>query len=252
MQAVGHAGGTVGVAAGLTAAVIIDNDSAVAFPDPAASATPSATFGPLQTAPVGTRVFEALRAAIFDGRLQPGDPLRELHLARQLNVSQAPVREALVKLERLGLVIRTPNVGTHVTRLSEQDVRERIELRALLEERAMLAAASRMTPEAFAGLDDRLETLTRTIRHDAYFEQARADLDLHRFIWQQTGNQTLYRTLDDLAVPLFAFASILRGASRQSLRHVVQSHEELVDALRGGRADDIHRAVERHFASAST
>ena len=68
---------------------------------------------------------------------RPGDPLRELHLARELGVSQATVREGLVQLERLGLVVRTPNIGTHVTKLSRQEIEERVELRKLLAHRGL-------------------------------------------------------------------------------------------------------------------
>jgi DNA-binding GntR family transcriptional regulator len=210
----------------------------------------SATFvvlEPLKSGPLSTRVSNTLRAAIFSGQLKPGEPLRELHLARQLRVSQAPIREALVQLERLGLVVRTPNIGTHVTRLSPAEVRERIGLRAILEEHALLEAAPKMTRDAFDTLDTRIAALGDAIARNDYFEEAQADLAFHRFIWEQTGNRTLYQTLDQLAVPLFAFVSILRGATRQTLKDVVQSHEGLVHALRDGTRHTIRAALDQHF-----
>jgi DNA-binding GntR family transcriptional regulator len=202
---------------------------------------------PLKTGSLSTQVFETLRTAIFAGRFQPGDPLRELHLARDLNVSQATIREALVQLERLGLVVRTPNVGTQVTKLSHQDIAERVELRTVLEERAMTEAAARMEPAHFSELGRRLDVLTAAITGNDYFEAAQADLELHRYIWERSGNRTLYRTLDQLAVPLFAFASIVRGATHQRLEDVVQSHESLVSALRQNDAQAIRTALRRHF-----
>ena len=56
----------------------------------------------------------AIRAAVFGGQFGPGVALRELHLARDLRVSQPTIREAPLDLEGEGLVIRTPNVGTAV------------------------------------------------------------------------------------------------------------------------------------------
>lgn len=214
------------------------------------TATPATSTSPLSPVKFGslsTRVFETLRSAIFAGGFKPGDQLRELHLARDLKVSQATVREALVQLEQLGLVVRTANVGTHVTRLSAEEIRERLELRALLEERAMHQAAAHMQPEDFAALTAILDTLTDATARDAYFEEAQADLAFHRYIWQRSGNRTLYRTLDQLAVPLFAFVSILRGANRQSLKAVVQSHEGLVESLRRNDATVIREALRQHF-----
>lgn len=216
----------------------------------AAAAHAGPTLGAMQPVKSGsltTRVFEALLASIFSGELKPGDPLRELHLARDLHVSQATVREALVQLEQLGLVVRTPNIGTHVTRLSADDIRERFELRALLEARALMQAAPRMTDASFAALAAHLDLLADVTARDAYFEEGQADLAFHRFIWMQAGNPTLYRILDQLAVPLFAFVSILRGAHRQSLKDVVQSHEGIVDALRSGDPAEIQAVLQQHF-----
>jgi DNA-binding GntR family transcriptional regulator len=207
---------------------------------------------PVKTASLSTRVFERLRDAIFAGRLKAGDPLRELHLARDLNVSQATVREALVQLEQLGLVVRTPNIGTHVTRLTREEVAERIELRIVLEERAMIQAAPHFGVPEFAELGRLLQRITEAISRDAYFEEAQADLTFHRYIWEQTGNRTLYRTLDQIAVPLFAFVSIVRGTNRQSLKDVVQSHEGLVDALRQPSRKRIREALHQHFESGLT
>lgn len=204
---------------------------------------------PLKTASLSTRVFETLRDAIFAGRLKAGDPLRELHLARELNVSQATIREALVQLEQLGLVVRTPNIGTQVTRMSREEVAERFELRVILEERAMTQAAPRLGEPEFATLTRLVQRITEASARDAYFEEAQADLAFHRYIWEQTGNRTLYRTLDQIAVPLFAFVSILRGANRQSLNDVVQSHEGIVEALRHPSPERIREALHQHFGT---
>lgn len=204
---------------------------------------------PLKSGALSTLVFERLRTAIFNGDLRPGEALRELHVARDLKVSQATVREALVQLEQFGLVVRTPNIGTHVTRLTPQDIRERVALRTLLEEQSLIEAAPRMTTADFAALDERLAMLSDAISRNAYFEQAQADLAFHRFIWLRTGNRTLYRTLDQLAVPLFAFVSMLRGANRQTLKDVVHSHEGIVYALRRRNRRLMRKAIHQHFES---
>jgi DNA-binding GntR family transcriptional regulator len=84
------------------------------------------TLQPVRSATLKSRVVAAIRDAIFSGKFAPGDPLRELHLARDLNVSQPTVREALFELEKFGLVVRTPNVGTVVTNLGSDEIREQI------------------------------------------------------------------------------------------------------------------------------
>src|SRR5215831_18770049 len=89
-------------------------------------------------------VMLQLRQRVFEGRYPPGTALRELTLARDLSVSQATIREALQRLQYTGLVTRTANVGSTVTRLSVKEVRERVELRTLLEVKAALEASTRM------------------------------------------------------------------------------------------------------------
>ena len=202
---------------------------------------------PVKSESLSAQVVTALRTAIFAGRLAPGQPLRELHLARELGVSQATIREALRQLERFGLVVRTPNIGTEVTRLSPEEVLERVELRMLLEERALTQAAARMDGPAFDTLGTHLSALTQATRRNEYFEQAQADLGFHRFIWEQSGNRTLYNMLDQLSVPLFASVSIVRGLQRENLADVIESHEGIVEALRRRDRVSIRKALRQHF-----
>src|SRR3954453_3866906 len=110
-----------------------------------------------------------IREAIFQGRFPPGAPLRELTLARELSVSQATVREALQRLEHAGLVTRKPNIGATVTRLSPKDVRERVELRSLLEVKAAQAAALRMGNTQFEELERRLKALDTAVEANRYY-----------------------------------------------------------------------------------
>src|SRR5258707_3632063 len=86
-------------------------------------------------------VVMQLRQGVFEGRYPPGAALRELTLARELSVSQATVREALQQLQYTGLVTRTPNAGSTVTRLSVKYARERLAFRTRLEWKAATESA---------------------------------------------------------------------------------------------------------------
>ncbi|MGH9837982.1 MAG: GntR family transcriptional regulator, partial [Blastocatellia bacterium] len=96
-----------------------------------------------------SQVIEILKEQIFAGTVKPGDALREMHLAREFSISQATVREALLQLEQLGLAVRMANRGTIVTRLTPQDVRDRLEIRAELDPLACIKASARMTEDDF-------------------------------------------------------------------------------------------------------
>ena len=187
-------------------------------------------------------VVALLTEAIFAGRYPPGTPLREIKIARELSVSQATIRESLQKLEYAGLVVRVPNEGTTVVRLTPQDIRERVELRAELEVFAARKAARRMTGADYAELKQRLQTLTAAVEADEYYEGAQADLAFHRYIWQCSGSRTLVAALEHVTVPLLAFVSLLRHTGFQHLPDVVAAHEPLIEALRSGRDERIETA----------
>src|SRR5271166_4846796 len=94
----------------------------------------SARLKPIRNATVKSQVASILREAIFSGKVGLGEALRELHLARELGVSQASIREGLHELEVAGLVVRTANIGSRVTTLSSDEIRGRLQVRLALEE----------------------------------------------------------------------------------------------------------------------
>jgi DNA-binding GntR family transcriptional regulator len=111
------------------------------------------------------------------GRLQPGDPLRELHLAREFHVSQATIREALLELEQNGLAVRLANRGTTVTRLSPGEVRDRLEIRAQLEPLACIRAGTRLEEEDLQYLEQLAKQISRDHHtpHYSFYETSLLD-----------------------------------------------------------------------------
>lgn len=189
-------------------------------------------------------VAQQVREWIFQGVYPPGSPLRELEIARRLNVSQGTVREAFRGLEHVGLLTKEVNRGSTVTRLTPKEIRERVSLRALLETVAAKQASEVMDDASFRDLEDKLVALDNAVRSNSYYEAAQADLNFHRFIWQCSGNETLAKLLELITVPLFAFISILRSQGVQRLVTVVDAHEPLIAALRSRDAGKIQRAFE--------
>lgn len=207
----------------------------------------AARLKPISNATVKAQVASAIREAIFSGRIGLGEPLRELHLARELGVSQASIREGLHELEVAGLVVRTPNVGTRVTTLSSDEIRDRLHVRVALEVIAAVGASQRVQAADFANLEQLLTNLSGAIKRNAYYEASQADLEFHRYIWNASANKILARTLDQIATPLFAFTSILRSKGVHDLRRVVHSHDPIVAALRSGDREEIGEVLQGHF-----
>jgi len=204
---------------------------------------------PLAATSLKKRAAGVIRSAIFSGQFGPGDALRELHLARDLKVSQPTVREALLELEAEGLVIRTPNVGTSVTNMRTEEVRERLSLRETLETIAMVEAAPRIGRSERAELKRRLDQLSATVEAQPHFEWALADLEFHQCIWDCSGNRTLARTLRQISAPVFAFASLLRSTGAKRPGRAQNPHIPLIKALESGNEDQMRNAVRDHLAN---
>ena len=196
----------------------------------------------LKRAPLRSAVLDSIRAAIFSGKFRPGDPLKEIVIARDLGVSQATVREALLQLEHAGLVQRVPNVGSTVTRLSAVELKERVTLRVFLEGIAASEAAQKMNAEDFQQLEAKVNGMIEQSLQDDYFGVAQTDLEFHRCIWKASENRTLYRILDQLTAPLFAFVSILRSTDLDQFRDLASAHFPLIEAMRSGSDERIKTA----------
>ncbi|MBL8222776.1 MAG: GntR family transcriptional regulator, partial [Bryobacterales bacterium] len=195
------------------------------------------------------RAVGAIRDAIFTGQLAPGDPLRELHLAKELQVSQPTVREALMELERSGLVVRKANIETTVANMTTTEIRDRIELRVMLEKAALRKAVLRLTPDDYTILEDRLAALGKAVASGDYHEVAQTDLSFHSLLWERSGNMALLHGLECLTTPLFAFVSIMRNAWADDLSGVVAQHREIIEELRAGDLDALDETITAHVST---
>lgn len=132
---------------------------------------------------------ELIRSAIVEGRLEPGQRLKEEELARELGISRTPVREALLVLQTEGLIDSAPNRGASVRAYEAADLDDLYLLRALLESFAARLAATRITDDEVAELrasnerfvalrvrDDIVELVRENVRfHDIVLAAARSD-----------------------------------------------------------------------------
>ncbi len=202
---------------------------------------------PVRSLSKSREVFERLRNAIWSGELAPGTPLREAVLAKQLGVSQVPVREALLQLEYLGLVVRVPDRGTTVTRLTRTEILQMMAVRRHLEVFAFQLAASRINEKVETELRMRLENMGRLVAMGDHFGVAEEDYRFHQTVWNASGNEVLAKTLEHLCVPVYAFVSMKRHAAGDMMNSAVRGHELLLEALLAGDTERIHAAINDHL-----
>ena len=202
---------------------------------------------PVRSTSKAKEVFRALRSAILAGDLKPGDPLKEAHLAQQFHVSQVPIREALLQLEHLGLVVRVPDKGTTVTKLTRAEMLDLLDVRVHLEDLAFRLAAGNLDRAALKKLRDAAATLQKKVAQDDYYGSAEADLRFHEAVWNLSGNQVLVEMLDRLCTSWLAFVSLHRHMTQESLQQSAGNHHALIEVLEGGDRAAISRAVRDHL-----
>jgi DNA-binding GntR family transcriptional regulator len=142
-------------------------------------------------------VTEAIRDAIVTRRLRPGERVTESSLAEQLHVSKTPVREALLRLESIGLIEAEGARGGRIVSLSADTIRHSFEIRAALEVHAARLAALHATAEAAAEVQ-KLATESRVAseRHDV--ESYRTlDRRFHLAVVEAIENPRLTGLIDD-------------------------------------------------------
>ena len=193
------------------------------------------------------RIYEQLRADILNCLLPPGGEIREGELALRFGVSTSPVRDALMHLQREGLVITLPRQGYRVASVSLADVDDMFHLRAALERACMERIVRHAT-------DEQLKTLDRFRRFDAaewaggFIEYNRA---FHRSLAETAGNARMRDHLTDLIDQMeravrVSVASIKQGDPQL----VVREHGAMIDALQARDARRAERLAERHIATA--
>jgi DNA-binding GntR family transcriptional regulator len=194
-----------------------------------------------------TEIRQRLRDAIVEGRLKPGEHIVESRLAKQLGISQTPVREALRELEHMGLVVNQARRGTFVRELTAEDAWEVYTLRAHLETMAARLAVARASDDDVARMSDLMQTMLQAARRDDEEEFTRADAGFHELLCEMSGHKLLLRVWRSIH-PL-NWTQLTVATLKRDLVELAERHGEILEALRSRDSDAVERAVQQHVLS---
>jgi DNA-binding GntR family transcriptional regulator len=189
-------------------------------------------------------VYAAVHHRIVTGTYRPNQRLVETEIAAELGASRTPVREALVRLIKDGLAVRSRH-GLMVREFTLPEVREIYEVRAALEGYAARLAAERSTPESLAVLGETLQHHARTSRDDA-LDRARVvetNAGFHDAVFAASGNARM-QALAAGNQSYFFNIEAAAVTSDEALVVALDEHELIYDAIRerdGDRAEEIVR-----------
>jgi len=196
--------------------------------------------------PLSEEAYGVLRSAILSGRLAPGARIVEADIARQMAISRSPVREAVRKLEREGLVEYKPRRGTVVLGLSRDDVADAYQLRAHLEAYGAGLAAVRATEDQLVALGGLIDRMRGCALAKDLAALVIADVEFHRMLCELSGSPRLVQAWRSLNPERWTLVSGLR-ATELSLEQIAERHWPLLAALRARNAERAQVVIRSHI-----
>jgi DNA-binding GntR family transcriptional regulator len=197
----------------------------------------------------GSRVdnaYEWLLAEITGFRLRSGSPLSENRIATQLGISRTPVREALQRLEKEGLVKRTDNARFTVSQLTATEVNDACDLLEVLDSYICRKAASKLTDADAAALRKLVEDMASAAASEDRAAWSNADIHFHRLCNSIAGNALVAETVKETRRRIQRFW--LRAASLQHrLQECSREHYVLSEAMIAKDYEAIEPAVKEHI-----
>lgn len=210
--------------------------------------SPPALLTPLARRTIGDDVLETLRKSIIAGAFAAGDHLAEGTLARQLGVSRAPVREAMMQLEREGLLKFDKRGAALVRPFTPEDFEEIFTLRLALETMSARLACRKMEEGDFARLKANIEQTRHAAR---LLEVTLLDVGFHDLIVQAARHSRLLAAWSDLRHQiefwLARMHSRFQASTHQAREQTVRHHERLLTALRSRSEAKAERAIRAHI-----
>ena len=193
---------------------------------------------------------ERLLRDIFAGRYPPESRIVETRVAKELGISQAPVREALRGLEALGLIEILPFRGARVRRPSADELRDAYLVRTELEVLGARLGIPRMTDSDLAELEDLYRQMRRAAEQRDRHALAGADTSFHGRVLALAGNHALERVWRSLEPYQRTYITLVApGADEQ---WTARLHDQIIEALRTRDPEAVASALRHHFEEATT
>ena len=199
---------------------------------------------------IADTIKDRLLQEIMNGHYPPGSRIVETRLAREFDVSQAPVREAVRGLEALGVVEITPFRGARVRLPTRHELIEAYVVRAELEALGARLAMGRMTEADLRELLGYGERMQQAVRAHDDHAVAIADARFHGRLVELAGNGTLERLWRSLEP--FSRTYITLVAPGADPQWSADLHEPILEALKARNTKAVVRALRHHFAAASS
>lgn len=173
-----------------------------------------------------SNIKDHIQQQIAEGVYRPGDRIVETRLAKELNVSQAPVREAMLELATVGLLEERPYSGTYVRNFTITDIEDIFNTRAFIEEYAAKRAAKRVTERQLAEMEAVLSEMDQSRDLQAFVH---LDMEFHGLVMDAAGSPALKRAWKILRMAEWTY--LCAAITAFSLEELIAQHRRILQYL---------------------
>jgi DNA-binding GntR family transcriptional regulator len=206
-------------------------------------------FNPPQSNLLHTEVINAIINAIVTGSLKPGDRIIEQRIAEEMQISRAPVREAIRELVAQDIIKFLPRKGAYISSMDTKSIQEIYLLRSCLEGLAARLAATRLTE---AELNElcllNLKMGEATLKNNAD-EFIKLDLAFHELICRRSEHVQLIKMIDGVRIQtrLYMIMSKWHLVAHSQLNREMNAHQPILDAFRGRDCEEAEKSMREHI-----
>ncbi len=187
--------------------------------------------------PIRSRVFTYLKNAILEGEYKAGDRLVERELADKLKISRTPIREALLRLESIGLVKTVPRKGVVVTEVSYEEILEVFTILSTLEAVAVKLACQKLDEATKSKIDEMVKQIDSVLTGEKQCDIFQFHIDMHEEFYKTAKSPKLCEILVGLVDYIRAFANI--GYERPGrMKQAMEEHRQILVAV-SNREDEL-------------
>jgi DNA-binding GntR family transcriptional regulator len=190
------------------------------------------------------KALETLEKAIISGEILPEERLSEAKLAKQMGISRAPVREALIRLEEAKIIKKTHR-GREVVKISIDELKELYDIKMLLEGHAASRGCKFENLKFINKLKILIDKMDKLIKPEDYLNLRKTNYQFHDLLVKSGENQNLYNTYLSVVKQIRWTTHLSLGKPGQPVQSN-KEHREIFEAFKNGDGRRVRRLIEKH------
>lgn len=198
----------------------------------------------------GEKVKHYLLDCILNkSKYKPGDKITETKIARKLNISQAPVREAIKDLQVMGFVESEPYKGSYIKQMSSKELKEAYEVRVALEGVAIRQAIKHITSEQLNKMQSVVTEMASCIENEDYLQFTKLDRKFHNIIIKASNNSMLKKVWDNVGIEYWTWRGLkfLKENQLYDFDDQVERHQAIYNVIKNKNSEKAESIIKEHF-----